>query len=92
MVRNMSKQQPNRAFFLRFGYHITYSLAKSGVFSSIWLKNRLLSQIFSLNLQHNKQLKNISYGANSRQKDRNHTTLHIGRIRWESHVKILGMV
>ena len=50
------------------------------------------SQIFSLNLQHNKQLKNISYGANSRQKDRNHTTLHIGRIRWESHVKILGMV
>ena len=52
LVRNMSKQQPNRAFFLRFGYRITYSLAKSSVFSSIWLKNRLLSQIFSLNLQH----------------------------------------
>lgn len=39
LVRNMSKQQPNRAFFLRFGYHITYSLAKSSIFSSIWLKN-----------------------------------------------------
>ena len=32
LVRNMSKQQPNRAFFLRFGYRITYSLAKSSIF------------------------------------------------------------
>lgn len=73
MVQNMNNQQPNRAFFLRFGYRIIYSLAKSSVFPSIWLKNRLRSQIFFLNLQHNNQLKNISYGANSRQKDRNHT-------------------
>lgn len=43
MVRNMSKQQPNRAFFLRFGYRITYSLAKSCIFPSIWLKNRKCS-------------------------------------------------
>lgn len=69
MVQNMNKQQPNRAFFLRFGYHITYSTAKSSIFPSIWLKNRLRSQIFSLNLQRNKQLKNINYGTNSRQKD-----------------------
>lgn len=83
---NKISKQPNA------GEEHEQTIAKSSVFSSIWLKNRLLSQIFSLNLQHNKQLKNISYGANSRQKDRNHTTLHIGRIRWESHVKILGMV
>lgn len=43
LVRNMSKQQPNRAFFLRFGYRITYSLAKSCIFPSIWLKNRKCS-------------------------------------------------
>lgn len=43
LVRNMSKQQPNRAFFLRFGCHITYSLAKSCIFPSIWLKNRKCS-------------------------------------------------
>ena len=43
MVQNMNKQQPNRAFFLRFGYRITYSSAKSSVFPPIWLKNRKCS-------------------------------------------------
>ena len=64
---NKISKQPND------GAEYEQLIAKSSVFPSIWLKNRLRSQIFFLNLQHNNQLKNISYGANSRQKDRNHT-------------------
>lgn len=64
---NKISKQPND------GAEYEQLTAKSSVFPSIWLKNRLRSQIFFVNLQHNNQLKNISYGANSRQKDRNHT-------------------
>ena len=47
---NKISKQPND------GEEYEQTTAKSSVFSSIWLKNRLLSQIFSLNLQHNKEI------------------------------------
>lgn len=60
---NKISKQPND------GAEYEQLTAKSSVFPPIWLKNRLRSQIFSLNLQRNKLLKNINYGTNSRQKD-----------------------
>ena len=45
-TNHMNENQPNRAYFHRFGYRIDYSLAKSAKFNTIWLKNSLFySQI-----------------------------------------------
>ena len=64
-TNHMNENQPNRAYFHRFGYRIDYSLAKSAKFNTIWLKNIWNIHIFVVSLHHPQSM---YYGRNNRKK------------------------